>query len=51
VSELRGDQITQDNIIHAMAEGASGEATAPSTATAHVTDTKPHAAEPPSEGA
>jgi len=55
VGELRGDEISQDNIIRAMAEGATGEATAASTATAHVTDTKPHAAtppaEPPSEGA
>ena len=56
VGELRGDEISQANIIRAMAEGAGGEATAASTATAHVTDTKPHAAttppaEPPSEGA
>jgi ribose transport system ATP-binding protein len=55
VGELRGDEISQDNIIRAMAEGATGEATAASTATTHVTDTKPHAAtppaEPPSEGA
>jgi monosaccharide-transporting ATPase len=55
VGELRGDEISQDNIIRAMAEGATGEATAASTATAHVTDTTPPAAappaEPPSEGA
>jgi ribose transport system ATP-binding protein len=55
VGELRGDEISQDNIIRAMAEGATGEATAASTATTHVTDTKPAAAtppaEPPSEGA
>jgi hypothetical protein len=36
VGELRGVQITQNNIIHAMAEGsATAEATAASTATAH----------------
>jgi ribose transport system ATP-binding protein len=55
VGELRGDEISQDNIIRAMAEGATGEATAASTATTHVTDTRPGAAtppaEPPSEGA
>ncbi|HEX8129052.1 MAG TPA: sugar ABC transporter ATP-binding protein [Pyrinomonadaceae bacterium] len=55
VGELRGDEISQDNIIHAMAEGVTGEATAASTATAHVTDTTPPAAtppaRPPSEGA
>jgi ribose transport system ATP-binding protein len=51
VGELRGDQITQDNIIHAMAEGTDGEATAPSTATTHVTDTTPPAATPPAQGA
>jgi monosaccharide-transporting ATPase len=51
VGELRGAEITQDNIIRAMAEGTTGEATAASTATAHVTDTTPPAAEPPSEGA
>jgi ribose transport system ATP-binding protein len=48
VGELRGVQITQNNIIHAMAEGsATAEATAASTATAHVTDTNPPAASPP----
>ena len=55
VGELRGDEISQDNIIRAMAEGVTGEATAASTATTHVTDTTPHAAtppaDPPSEGA
>ncbi|HZG54551.1 MAG TPA: sugar ABC transporter ATP-binding protein [Pyrinomonadaceae bacterium] len=51
VGELRGVEISQDNIIHAMAEGAGGEATAASTATAHATDTTPPAAEPPAEGA
>ncbi|MCA1564591.1 MAG: sugar ABC transporter ATP-binding protein [Acidobacteria bacterium] len=56
VGELRGDEISQDNIIRAMAEGATGEATPASTATAHVTDTTPPAATPPaaappSEGA
>jgi monosaccharide-transporting ATPase len=51
VGELRGEEISQNNIIRAMAEGASGEATAASTATTHVTDTDPPAAEPPSEGA
>ncbi|HLL71721.1 MAG TPA: sugar ABC transporter ATP-binding protein [Pyrinomonadaceae bacterium] len=51
VGELRGAEISQDNIIRAMAEGTTGEATAASTATTHVTDTTPHAAEPPSEGA
>jgi hypothetical protein len=49
VGELRGDEISQDNIIRAMAEGVTGEATAASTATAHVTDTTPHAATPPAE--
>jgi len=48
VGELRGVQITQNNIIHAMAEGsATAEATAASTATTHVTDTNPPAASPP----
>jgi ribose transport system ATP-binding protein len=51
VGELRGAEISQANIISAMAEGTGGEATAASTATAHVTDTAPPAAEPPSEGA
>ncbi|HEY0100702.1 MAG TPA: hypothetical protein VGB76_17280, partial [Pyrinomonadaceae bacterium] len=51
VGELRGDEISQSNIISAMAEGTGGEATAASTATAHVTDTNPPAAEPPSKGA
>jgi monosaccharide-transporting ATPase len=51
VGELRGAEISQANIISAMAEGAGGEATAASTATAHVTDTTPPAAEPPAEGA
>jgi ribose transport system ATP-binding protein len=49
VGELRGDEISQDNIIRAMAEGAGGAATAASTATTHVTDTRPHAATPPAE--
>ncbi|MDQ1593386.1 MAG: galactofuranose transport system ATP-binding protein [Pyrinomonadaceae bacterium] len=48
VGELRGDDISQANIIRAMAEGTTGEATAASTATAHVTDTTPPAATPPS---
>ena len=48
VGELRGVQITQNNIIHAMAEGsATAEATAASTATKHVTGTNPPAAAPP----
>ncbi|MDQ1523663.1 MAG: galactofuranose transport system ATP-binding protein [Pyrinomonadaceae bacterium] len=47
VGELRGDDISQANIIRAMAEGTTGEATAASTATAHVTDTTPPAATPP----
>jgi ribose transport system ATP-binding protein len=56
VGELRGEDISQDNIIRAMAEGMTGEATAASTATTHATDTRPHAAtpptgEPPAEGA
>ncbi|HEV7902673.1 MAG TPA: ATP-binding cassette domain-containing protein, partial [Pyrinomonadaceae bacterium] len=51
VGELRGEEISQANIIRAMAEGSGGEATAASTATAHVTDTNPPAAEPPAEGA
>jgi galactofuranose transport system ATP-binding protein len=51
VGELRGAEISQDNIIHAMAEGSGNEATAASTATAHVTDTTPPATEPPAKGA
>jgi ribose transport system ATP-binding protein len=51
VGELRGDEISQSNIIRAITEGAIGEAAAASTATAHVTDTTPPAAAPPAEGA
>ena len=47
VGELRGDDISQANIIRAMAEGAGDDATAASTATAHVTDTTPPAATTP----
>jgi ribose transport system ATP-binding protein len=51
VGELRGAEISQDNIIRAMAEGMGGEATAASTASTHVTDTAPPSAVPPAEGA
>ncbi len=48
VGELRGVQITQDNIIHAMAEGGATTLEATAASTAHSTDPDPPlAAEPP----